>query len=74
METTKHKIKKSLIEQAFAEIMPEVEFVDVISEERGNIAGGARKQLEKELRRSVVSKKNFLKNKENKNRLKNVLK
>ncbi|PIQ78024.1 MAG: phage antirepressor protein, partial [Parcubacteria group bacterium CG11_big_fil_rev_8_21_14_0_20_41_14] len=26
----------------------------------GNIAGGARKQLEKKLRRSLVSKKNFL--------------
>ncbi|MDZ7586647.1 MAG: phage antirepressor protein, partial [Patescibacteria group bacterium] len=26
----------------------------------GNIAGGARKQLEKRLRRSIVSKKNFL--------------
>ena len=32
----------------------------------GSIAGGARKQLEKELKRSVVSKKNYLKKVENK--------
>lgn len=32
----------------------------------GNIAGGARKELEKELGRSVVTKKNFLKNTEDK--------
>jgi len=31
----------------------------------GSIAGGARKQLEKELKRSVVSKKNYLKKTEN---------
>lgn len=37
----------------------------------GKIAGNARKELEKELGKSVVSKKNFLKNKENKKRLKN---
>ena len=35
----------------------------------GNIAGGARKNLEKRLGRSVVSKKNFLKNSEDKKRL-----
>ena len=35
----------------------------------GKIAGGARKQLEKELGRSIISKKNFLKNKEDKKRL-----
>ncbi len=38
----------------------------------GSIAGGARKKLEKRLGRTVVSKKNFLKNMETKNRLKNV--
>ena len=32
----------------------------------GDIAGGARKKLEKRLGRSVASKKNFLKNSENK--------
>ena len=32
----------------------------------GKIAGGARKQLEKELGRSVISKQNYLKNSENK--------
>ena len=32
----------------------------------GAIAGGARKQLEKRIGRSVVSKKNFLKKPENK--------
>lgn len=32
----------------------------------GNIAGGARKKLEKRLKRSIVTKNNFLKNKENK--------
>jgi len=32
----------------------------------GAIAGGARKQLEKRLGRSVVSKKNYLKNPQNK--------
>lgn len=36
----------------------------------GDIAGGARKKLEARLGRSVVSKKNFLKNQENKKRLK----
>ena len=35
----------------------------------GKIAGGARKQLEKRLGRSIVSKENFLKNPENKKRL-----
>lgn len=35
----------------------------------GNIAGGARKQLEKRLGRSIVSKKNYLKNPENKKHL-----
>ena len=37
----------------------------------GNIAGIARKELEKELGRSVVSKKNFLQKPENEKRLKN---
>jgi hypothetical protein len=36
----------------------------------GKIAGNARKELEKELGRSVVSKNNFLKNPEDKKRLK----
>ena len=36
----------------------------------GNIAGGARKNLEKRLGRSVVTEKNFLKNPENKKKLK----
>ena len=36
----------------------------------GDIAGGARKKLEKRLGRSIVTKKNFLKNKEGKKRLK----
>ena len=35
----------------------------------GNIAGGARKKLEKRLGRSIVTKKNFLKNKEDKLKL-----
>jgi len=35
----------------------------------GDIAGGARKKLEKRLRRSVVSKKNFLQKPEDKKRL-----
>ena len=35
----------------------------------GKIAGGAREELEKELDRSIISKKNFLKNKEDKKRL-----
>lgn len=35
----------------------------------GGIAGGARKQLEKKLKRSIVSKKNFIRNSENKKRL-----
>ena len=37
----------------------------------GKISGNARKELEKELGISLVSRKNFLKNKENKKRLKN---
>jgi hypothetical protein len=36
----------------------------------GGIAGGARKKLEKKLGHSIVTKKNFLKNKEEKKRLK----
>lgn len=36
----------------------------------GSIAGGARKKLEKRLGRSIVTKKNFLKNREDKKRLK----
>ncbi len=36
----------------------------------GNIAGGARKQLEKRLKRSIVTKKNFLKEPESRKRLK----
>jgi len=36
----------------------------------GNIAGGARKKLEKRLGRSVITKQNFLKNKQSKNLLK----
>jgi DNA-damage-inducible protein D len=36
----------------------------------GKIAGNARKELEKELGRSVVSKSNFLNNPEDKKRLK----
>lgn len=32
----------------------------------GGIAGGARKKLEKKLKRSIVSKENFLQKKENK--------
>jgi hypothetical protein len=36
----------------------------------GDIAGGARKKLEKRLGHSIVTKKNFLKNKEDKKRLK----
>ncbi|MEK7580198.1 MAG: Bro-N domain-containing protein [Patescibacteria group bacterium] len=35
----------------------------------GNIAGGARKKLEKRLSRSIVTNKNFLKNKESKKKL-----
>lgn len=65
------KIKESLIEKMFAEIMPEVRFVDVVLEAGGDIAGGARKKLEKKLDRSVVTSKNFLKSRENKKRLKN---
>lgn len=36
----------------------------------GDIAGGARKQLEKRLKRSIVNKENFLKEPENRKRLK----
>lgn len=64
------QIKKSLLEEMFAEIMPEVRFVDCTPIIDENIAGGARKKLETRLGRSVVSKKNFLKNPENKKRLK----
>jgi hypothetical protein len=35
----------------------------------GNIAGGARKKLEKRLGRSIVSKKNYLKTAENRKKL-----
>ncbi|MEK7088937.1 MAG: Bro-N domain-containing protein [Patescibacteria group bacterium] len=40
------------------------------AEEGGNIAGGARKKLEKRLNYSIVTKQNFLKNKENRKLLK----
>ncbi len=36
----------------------------------GDIAGGARKKLEKRLGRSVITKQNFLKNKQSKKLLK----
>ena len=36
----------------------------------GDIAGGARKKLEERLDRSIVTKKNFLKNPEDKRKLK----
>ncbi|MBI3273818.1 MAG: Bro-N domain-containing protein [Candidatus Colwellbacteria bacterium] len=39
----------------------------------GDIAGGARKKLEQRLGRSVVTKKNYLKNPEGKKRLKNII-
>ena len=38
----------------------------------GDIAGGARKQLEKRLGKSIVSKKNYLKKPENKKLLDNI--
>ncbi len=64
------QIKKSLLEIAFAEFMPEVRFIDYTPTTDKDIAGGARKKLEARPGRSVVSKKNFLKNPENKKRLK----
>ena len=39
----------------------------------GDIAGGARKKLEERLGRSVVTKKNYLKDPESKKRLKNII-
>lgn len=66
----KNMPKDTLIEQMFAELMPEVKFVDCAPTTDENIAGGARKKLEARLGHSVVSKKNFLKNPENKKRLK----
>ena len=42
-----------------------------VARDGGSIAGGARKKLENKLGRSVISNKNFLKNKEDKKRLKN---
>lgn len=68
--SNKYKIKPSLLEIAFAELMPEVKFIDCTPIANKDIAGGARKKLEARLGRSVVSKKNFLKNPENKKRLK----
>ncbi|MBU2529803.1 MAG: hypothetical protein KKD35_02085 [Elusimicrobia bacterium] len=63
------QIKKSLLEEMFAELMPEVEFVDCTEITDRDIAGGARKKLEARLGRSTVSKKNFLKNPEDKKRI-----
>jgi hypothetical protein len=40
-----------------------------ISKAGGEIAGGARKQLEERLGRSIVTKKNFLQNPEDKKKL-----
>jgi len=54
------EIEKSLAEVMFNEIMPEVEFVDITP--NGDIAGGARRQLEKKLGKSIVSKQNYLAN------------
>ena len=39
------------------------------AKEGGDIAGGARKKLEKRLKRSIVSKKNYLPKKENASKL-----
>lgn len=55
------EIEESLLVRAFAEIMPEVKFIDVTTKAGGDIAGGARRQLEKRLGKSIVSKKNYLK-------------
>ncbi len=52
--------KKSLIEIMFNEIMPEIKFVDATPKTNATIAGGARKQLEKKLGKSIVSKQNYL--------------
>lgn len=58
--SNKYKMKPSFLEIAFAEIMPEVKFIDCTPITEKDIAGGARKKLEARLGRSVVSKKNFL--------------
>lgn len=50
----KPEIEESFIVRAFSEIMPEVEFIDVTPKAGGDIAGGARKKLEKRLGRSIV--------------------
>ena len=62
--------KDNLIERMFAELMPEVKFIDCTDATDEDIAGGARKKLETRLGRSVVSKKNFLQKPEDKKRLK----
>lgn len=59
-KSKKSKIGMSLIERMFAELIPEVEFVDVTPKIGGDIAGGARRQLEKRLKRPIVSRKNHL--------------
>jgi DNA-damage-inducible protein D len=41
-----------------------------VAERGGNVAGNARKQTEKEIGRSVVSKDNYLQNPENRKKLK----
>jgi response regulator of citrate/malate metabolism len=57
--STKQKtLPRSILEQAFHEIMPEVEFVDVTP-----------KRLAKQIGRSVVTMKNFLKSREDKKKI-----
>jgi hypothetical protein len=41
-----------------------------VAERSGNVAGNARKQTEKEIGSSVVSKNNYLQNPENRKKLK----
>lgn len=54
----KSKTERSLLEKAFAEIMPEVKFVDVALKV-SDIAVRTRRSIKKQTGKKVISKDNF---------------
>ena len=60
MEVRTDRKDESAVGRSFTELDPRVRGDDTVAKAGGDMAGGARKKLEKRLGRSVVSKKNFL--------------
>ena len=62
---TMKKVKDN-VRKGMAEVGKTAAHLKADAKAGGNIAGGARKKLERRLGRSIVTKNNFLKNEENK--------